>query len=341
MKEELSEGRFSSDGTYTANSKDPLASHDVWLDGLSKRSIRAAREAKDRIDQRQRDKERDESKSDDQLTQLRDDCMIGLVALVRPGETVAGALSRLGTAKKRAEAAAAAAADGAGEGKGKAASSSGGGGGNDAMDLDDGAPNPSTSTSTSSTSPSSAPSRYASRINRLTHYASTLLSQHGELEVYDHSHEHLVETLKGEGAVRRDWVPPVDPDLAQDEREAGAAAQRERDERERARDERAAAMGRSRVVIARPSAAAASSSSNGAGAGAGAGAAGEPLFWYRWKEASAGQSAEQEYGPYDRKTLATWVAGGFFGDKEDAGRIVLRREGEHGAAEWKSWKDVR
>ncbi|GAA5835462.1 hypothetical protein JCM9279_004547 [Rhodotorula babjevae] len=341
MKEELSEGRFSSDGTYTANSKDPLASHDVWLDGLSKRSIRAAREAKERADQRQRDKERDEAKSDDQLTQLRDDCMIGLVALVRPGETVAGALSRLGTAKKRAEAAAAA-GGGAGAGKGKAAS--GGGGGNDAMDLDDGASNPSTSTSTTSSSAAaSAPSRYASRINRLTHYASTLLSQHGELEVYDHSHEHLVETLKGEGAVRRDWQPPVDPDLEQDEREAGDAAQRERGERDRARDERAQALGRSRVVIARPTAAAASSSSAASSNGAGAGAGGEPLFWYRWKEAPAGQSAEQEYGPYDRKTLATWVAGGFFGDKEDAGRIVLRREGQQGAGanEWKSWTEVR
>ncbi|KPV76000.1 uncharacterized protein RHOBADRAFT_53001 [Rhodotorula graminis WP1] len=346
MKEELSEGRFSADGTYTANNKDPLASHDVWLDGLSKRSIRAAREAKDRLDQRQRDKERDEARSDDQLTQLRDDCMIGLVALVRPGETVARALHRLGTAKKRAEATASAAT--AGEGKGHKASSSTGGG-NDAMDLDDGAPNPSTSTSITSPSTASAPSRYASRINRLTHYASTLLSQHGELEIYDASHEHLVETLKGEGAVRRDWQPPVDPDLAQDELEAGEAAGRERDERERARDERAQAMGRSRVVIARPTAAASSSSaataSNGA-AGA-RGAAGEPLFWYRWKEAPAGQSPDQEYGPYDRKTLATWVAGGFFGDKEDAGRIVLRREGQQGAAgatgahEWKSWKEVR
>ncbi|GAA5901497.1 hypothetical protein JCM8208_001818 [Rhodotorula glutinis] len=346
MKEELSEGRFSADGTYTANHKDPLASHDVWLDGLSKRSIRAAREAKERLDQRQRDKERDEARSDDQLTQLRDDCMIGLVALVRPGETVARALNRLGTAKKRADAAAAAAAaaaavGGASEGKGKA-SSGGGGGANDAMDLDDGgAPNPSTSTTP-------APSRYASRINRLTHYASTLLSQHGELEIYDASHEHLVETLKGEGAVRRDWQPPVDPDLAQDELEAGEAQAREREERERARDERAQAMGRSRVVIARPTAAASSSSAASGSNGAGAGAAGEPLFWYRWKEAPAGQSAEQEYGPYDRKTLATWVAGGFFGGKEDAGRIVLRREGQQGAGaggtgahEWKSWRDVQ
>lgn len=313
MKEELSEGRFSADGTYTANKADPLASHDVWLDGLSKRSIRAAREAKERIDARQRQKEEDESRSEEQLTQLRDDCMIGLVALVRPGETVAKALNRLGTAKKRAEAAAAAAAPAAGD---------------EAMDVDDGGAAP-----TSSTRASAAPSRYATKINRLTHFASTLLSAHGELEIYDQTHEQLVQTLKSEGAVRRDWAPPADPDFERDEAEAREHAQRERDDRERAKEERAEAMGRSRVVIARP-AAGAGASAGSAGAGAGT----TPLFWYRWKEAPPGQSAEQEYGPYDRATLAQWVAGGFFGDKEDAGRIVLRQEGTEG---WKEWKEVR
>ncbi|GAA6057684.1 hypothetical protein JCM3770_003840 [Rhodotorula araucariae] len=317
MKEELAEGRFTADGTYTANKTDPLASHDVWLDGVSKRAIRAAREAKERMDARQKQREEDEARTDEQLTQLRDDCLIGLVALVRPGETVAGALNRLGTAKKRAEAEAHAAAPAAR--KGKATASSHGPG--EAMDVDEGAPAPS--------GEPSAVERYGRKIDRLTHFASTLLSLHGELEIYEQTHDALVRTLKSEGAVRRDWVPPTDPDLARDEADAAAHAARDRADRDRAAAERAGATGRSRVVIARPAAAA---QQPPALADAG------ERYWYRWREPPPGQPKEQEYGPYDRPTLEGWVAGGFFGDKEDAGRIVLRKEGLEG---WKAWNELR
>ncbi|BGP46170.1 hypothetical protein JCM10450v2_002010 [Rhodotorula kratochvilovae] len=313
MKEELAEGRFTADGTYTANKTDPLASHDVWLDGVSKRSIRAAREAKERMDARQKQREEDEAKTDEQLTQLRDDCMIGLVALVRPGETVAKALNRLGVAKKRAEAAAHAQGGATSAGKGKAAAG-------EAMDVDEGAP-----ASSSSNGEPSAVERYGRKIDRLTHFASTLLSLHGELEIYEQTHDALIRTLKAEGAVRRDWVPPTDPDLARDEADAAEHAAQERAEREKAAAERAGATGRSRVVIARPSAQSAPAPPG-------------ERYWYRWREPPPGQPEEQEYGPYDRAALEGWVAGGFFGDKEDAGRIVLRKEGVEG---WKAWKELR
>jgi hypothetical protein len=34
------------------------------------------------------------------------------------------------------------------------------------------------------------------KIDRLTHFASTLLSAHGELEIYDQTYEDIIKTLK-------------------------------------------------------------------------------------------------------------------------------------------------
>ena len=332
MKEELAEGRFTADGTYTANAKDPLADHDVWLSGVSKRAIRAAREAKERMDARQREREAEEaSRSEEQLTQLRDDCMIGLLALVRPGETVARALTRLGKAKTRADErqqAATAATSATQKGKGKA---------DDAMDLgeddnnNNGGGDPANSTST--TSPSQ---RYDKKIDRLTHFASTLLSAHGELEIYDQTYEDIIKTLKSEGAVRRDWVPPTDPDVALEEKEDEEAAAAAAQEKARADADAAAAgsgkhSGRSRVVIARPSA-----STGGAGSQA-ASAAGQ-VYYYKWRSPPPGQPADQEYGPYDRAALQGWIAGGYFGGA-DAERILVRADGEDRS--WREWPQVQ
>ncbi|GAA6026936.1 hypothetical protein JCM8097_005977 [Rhodosporidiobolus ruineniae] len=318
MKEEMNEGRFSADGSYVANKTDPLANHDAWLDGVSKKAIKAAKESKDRMDAKQKQREEDEAKNEEQLTQLRDDCLIGLLSLVRPGETVTKALNRLGNAKKRAEAAEA--AHGGGSGKGKSKSTGGGDG--DAMEVDDGAPAPSNSTSSSSAT--SPVARYTSKIDRLTHLASTLLSSHGELEIYSEKYEGIIQTLKSEGAVRRDWVPPVDPDIAAEEEEEREEKQRERERKDRERAESAAASGRSRVVIARP----------GAGAPAPAG----PQYRYKWVSPPEGQDPEQDFGPFDRPTLEAWIAGGYFGAPDEAERIRVKKEGE---GEWRSWREVR
>lgn len=303
MKDELNEGRFSTDGSYVANSTDPLAKNDVWLDGVSKKAIREAREAKERMDAKQKQREEDESKNEEQLTQLRDDCLIGLLSLVRPGETVARALTRLGNAKKRVEAAPSS----------SSTSTSASSAPSDAMDVD----------SSSAPAPLTPSQRYAKKIDRLTHLASTLLSTHGELEIYDQTSEEIVSTLRSEGAVRRDWAPPTDPDLAleeKEEREAKERVQREKDEA-RAAAGGGAAAGRSRVVIARP--------------GAGQAAPSGGRFVYKWNPPPPGQPEGQENGPYGRGEMEGWIAGGYFGD--DAGRILVKKEGE---SEWKRWKEV-
>ncbi|GAA5833306.1 hypothetical protein JCM11251_005199 [Rhodosporidiobolus azoricus] len=303
MKEELNEGRFSADGSYVANKGDPLANHDVWLSGMSKRSIKAAKEAKERMDARAKQREEEDAKNEEQLTQLRDDCLIGLLSLVRPGESPAKALTRLGNAKKRADAAAAAST--AKE--------------DNAMEVDDSA-DPS-SFSSAALNPSA---RYAKKIDRLTQLASTLLASHGELEIYEESYEDIIKTLKSEGAVRRDWVPPTDPDIEVEEREEREAKEKVAAEKAAAKE---AAGGRSRVVISRP----------GAGAASGTHTA-TTQYFYRWKQPPAGQPPEQEFGPYDRPTFEAWIAGGYFGDPKEADRITVKKEGGDG---WKSWKEVR
>ncbi|GAA5897986.1 hypothetical protein JCM5296_001446 [Sporobolomyces johnsonii] len=323
MKDELNEGRFSADGSYIANKADPLANHDTWLDGVSKASIRAAREAKARMDAKQKQREEEEARGEEQLTQLRDDCLIGLLALVREGETVAKALTRLGAAKKKAEAAAPGAPKPKKPSKGAIKA--------DDMELDDDVPPPPSLAPPSEPTPSE---RYAAKIERLTHLASTLLSAHGELEIYDQSYADIIKTLKAEGAVRRDWVPPRDPDIEKEEQEEAAAARAQADADAAAAAAASAsasgghANGRSRVVIARPGA---------GGGGAAAPAPAQPQYYYRWNPPPPDQpGADQEFGPYDRVALESWIAQGYFGGGE-AARILVRVEGMH---EFKPWNEV-
>jgi CD2 antigen cytoplasmic tail-binding protein 2 len=284
MKEELAEGRFSADGSYVANTVDPLANHDTWLNGLSKVQIRQAKEAKERMDQKNREREKEESmRGEEQLTQLRDDCLIGLLTQVRQGETVAGALNRLGRNKKRVE-------------------------------------------QLSNDSSESSISRYTDKINRLTHFASTLLSSHGELEIYDQSYEDIIKTLKMEGAVRRDWVPPQDSlqDQELERKEEVEWKERERQEKEQKNRESGGVTkeGRSRVVISRPTTTSTSSK-----------------YWYKWNPAPQGQNPDEKYGPFERNELESWINQGYFGDNE-ASRILLRRDGDD-HAEFKKWNEVR
>ncbi|GAA5900581.1 uncharacterized protein JCM6883_002888 [Sporobolomyces salmoneus] len=299
MQEELAEGRFSADGSYVANAIDPLATHDSWLNGLSKMQIKQAREAKERMDAKNREREKEESmRGEEQLTQLRDDCLIGLLSEVREGETVAGALNRLGRSKKRVEQ--------------LQQDSEGGGRGGE---------------STTKTSSKSI-SRYTNKINRLTHFASTLLSSHGELEIYDQRYENIIKTLKMEGAVRRDWVPPTDTDEDQEiERiEMMEWTLREQESKEQKKGDLASGSrdGRSRVVISRPT----TTGSTAATA----------KYWYKWNPAPEGQNPDEKYGPFERNELESWIQQGYFGDSE-ASRILVKKDGDLG--EFRKWSEMR
>lgn len=292
MQDELAEGRFSADGSYVQNAVDPLATHDTWLDGVSKKSIKAARESKLRMEEDARRREEQEAKGDGALAQERDDCMIGLLGLIREGETVTKALSRLGAARKKVV-----------RRKVKAKSSDEG----DEMEVDGDDTAMAGIEEPAAAAVEEDPA--VKKINRITHLASTLLAQ-GELEIYDTSYEDMIKTLKEEGAVRRDWIPPRDPDI---EREAVAAASAAR--------EAAATPGR-RVLIARP--------------GASGGPPPSSRYLYRWVVPQEGQPEGQEYGPFPRSELEGWIAQGYFGGAR-AEKIVVKPEGKEA---WVSWQEA-
>lgn len=292
MQDELAEGRFAADGSYVQNSGDPLATHDSWLDGMSKKAIKAARDSKKRMDEEAKRREEDDSKGEGVIAQERDDCLIGLLSLVREGETVTRALARLGAARKKVV-----------KKKVKAKPSTTG----DEMELDGDIPVEETPAA-EETAPEEDPAD--KKINRITLLASTLLSQ-GELEIYDQSYEDIIKTLKTEGAVRRDWIPPRDPDI---EREAEAAAAQA--------TANSATSGR-RVLIARPTTAAApASSATDSGS----------KFSYKWIKPQEGQPPGQEYGPFPRAELEGWIAGGYFGAGGEGITVKV-----NGKDSWETW----
>lgn len=322
MADELAEGRFSADGSYVANSTDPLATHDVWLAGVSKSAIKAARASQLRMEEDQRRRDEREAKGEGALAQERDDCLIGLLGIVREGETVARALARLGAAKKKVVRPV--------KPRGVHAAVKAVGESADAMEVDDEAShqNSSATTVAAGTSvPEQVEDPVAQKIDLVTHLASTLLSTHGELEIYDQTYEDIIATLKKEGAVRRDWVPARDPDLAREEHDAAVA----RDEAARDAAGGAVRIGnRTRPLIARPVAATGAASSPSSAA-----TSFTSKYWYKWNTPPAGQSVDQEYGPFGRAELDGWVAGGYFGAGGTG--VSVRVEGKEG---WVSWQEA-
>ncbi|KAK4053095.1 hypothetical protein OIV83_001830 [Microbotryomycetes sp. JL201] len=294
MADELSEGRFTTDGTYVRNAEDQGAKHDAWLNGLSKKAIKAARESKQRMEEEARRREQEANKGEDALTQERDDCMIGLLSLIREGESVSSALNRLGGNRKKHV-------------KRKIKVKG------DDMDVDDDGPN-AAALSAVNEQPTQAQAEaddpVLKKINRITFFASTLLAQ-GELEIYSKTYEDILKTLRAEGAVRRDWIPPRDPDIVKEEQEASARAKEE------------AASGGKRSLIARPSSATAPPPSS-------------TRMYYKWLTPAAGTSPDQEYGPFSKDELHSWIVNGYFGP--NAEKIQIKAEG---GSKWTTWAEAQ
>ena len=95
MKTEQEEGRFDAQGNYVRKAADPDAVHDSWLEGVSKKDMKRAKEAADRRDEETRQKNIEE----DSL--LTSDILKTLIPLLERGETVLEALARLGKGKEK------------------------------------------------------------------------------------------------------------------------------------------------------------------------------------------------------------------------------------------------
>jgi CD2 antigen cytoplasmic tail-binding protein 2 len=95
MRSEQEEGRFDDQGNYVRKAADPDAVHDVWLEGMSKKDMKKAKEAAEKReeDRRKRALEDDAKPVGDVLAEL--------IPLLEPGETVLEALARLGKGKEK------------------------------------------------------------------------------------------------------------------------------------------------------------------------------------------------------------------------------------------------
>ncbi|KAK0334756.1 hypothetical protein LTR91_015890 [Friedmanniomyces endolithicus] len=94
LKQEEEEGRFDESGNFVRKAMDPDAGDDSWLDGLSKKDMKRAREAQEKRDSERRLKDLE----DDATTTT--ELLARLIALLETGETALEALQRLQKGQK-------------------------------------------------------------------------------------------------------------------------------------------------------------------------------------------------------------------------------------------------
>lgn len=90
MRAEQEEGQFDDQGNYIRKAVDPDAVYDSWLEGVSKKDIRQAKEA---AEKRERERKLKDRMNDDILTA---DLLKTLIIHLQRGETALEALARLG-----------------------------------------------------------------------------------------------------------------------------------------------------------------------------------------------------------------------------------------------------
>lgn len=95
MRAEQEDGRFDESGNYVRKAADPDAIHDSWLEGVSKKQMRQAREASDKREEQRRQ----QSLAQDQV--LASDVLGKLISNLERGETILEALARLGKGNKQ------------------------------------------------------------------------------------------------------------------------------------------------------------------------------------------------------------------------------------------------
>ncbi|KAJ5171265.1 uncharacterized protein N7500_004048 [Penicillium coprophilum] len=90
MRAEQEEGRFDDQGNYVRKAIDPDAAYDSWLEGVSKKDIKKAKEAAEQRDAERKEKDR----MDDSI--LTADVLKTIITHLERGETILEALARLG-----------------------------------------------------------------------------------------------------------------------------------------------------------------------------------------------------------------------------------------------------
>ncbi|KAF1915410.1 hypothetical protein BDU57DRAFT_272584 [Ampelomyces quisqualis] len=173
MRAEQEEGRFDEAGNFVRKAYDPEAAQDSWLEGISKKDMKKAQEAKDMRDHQRRERERREDAI------ITSDVQSHLIALLDVGETPLEALVRYGKLapnprKKNPRKKKKSAID---------------------LDLDD------------NTTPNDDAKATAAKaaITTITECASRL-SDRGVEDIYEHAREQIMRAYKRETG--EDWVDP-------------------------------------------------------------------------------------------------------------------------------------
>ncbi|KAI9825242.1 MAG: hypothetical protein M1832_001276 [Thelocarpon impressellum] len=177
MKSEMDEGRFDAAGNFVRKAADPQAVHDSWLEGVSRKDMKRAREAADKREQERRDR----AVAADRV--LTSDILSALISRLERTETVLEALARLGRGGERTKK----------KPKWQQKRSKRR---RDGMDVDD-ADAPATD------DPAEALRREA--VEAVTEAADALLTR-GQMDIYDATREQLMRQYARETG--EDWVDP-------------------------------------------------------------------------------------------------------------------------------------
>ena len=178
MRNEQEEGRFDETGNFVRKAMDPDALHDNWLEGVSKKDMKRAKEAQEQREKEQRQKDRD----NDAL--LTSDLLATLIRNMQIGETVLEALQRLNKSKAKSKPVP--------KWKQKKKDKQNGHANGDAMDVDADIP-----------PEDAAETKRKAAVEAITGAADQLMTR-GDLEIYDHEREILMRQYKRETG--DDWA---------------------------------------------------------------------------------------------------------------------------------------
>ncbi|KAI9755061.1 MAG: hypothetical protein M1815_005226 [Lichina confinis] len=297
MKEELEEGRFDTEGNFVRKAIDPDAVHDAWLEGVTKKEQKRAREA----EQKRAEEQRQRILADDQV--LTSDALATLIGRTERGETALEALARLGREIEKSRPKRQIRR----KGRRREPSQAGGGGEDDNDDGGDGAMD--VDTNPQADPQAQAQQRRRDDLDAITGAADLLLTR-GQANIYDDTREALTRQYRRETG--DEWVertqgdaasPPSPPHSDTANGHGGGAT---------------TALHTDIGPSTASSAAARAAPEPGPGPG--------PAKWeYRWIDARDGG---QVHGPYEGATMASWHEAGFF----QAGVVEVRRHQSHG--EW-------
>ncbi|KAI9853148.1 MAG: hypothetical protein M1838_000004 [Thelocarpon superellum] len=185
MRGELEEGRFDTQGNFVRKAADPDAVHDSWLEGVSKKDMKRARDA---AEKREEERRRTAREADQVLTA---DILRTLITRLEKSETVLEALARWGRGgeKKKKQP--------KWQNKNRARKRQ------DEMDLDADA-----DTTRPPSHPDPAETRRTEAVEAITGAADHLLTR-GQTNIYDDTRETLIRQFRRE--TDEDWVEAAAP----------------------------------------------------------------------------------------------------------------------------------